>query len=230
MPASERVAVPPLVDGEQLTSEEFLQRWEALPELKCAELLEGVVFLPSPVTDRHGIRTRLLGYWLSTYEWATPGCRGSDNATWLMGARNTTQPDVTLRLLPEYVGQSRLEGDYTAGAPEFAGEVTVSQTAGKLAVKQRIYAALGVRELLVWTSRPERVTWLRLEEGQYVELLPDSDGLLRSGVFPGLWLDVAALSAEDGHQLVAAVQRGVQSTEHGAFVDALARRRAEYSS
>ena len=77
--------VPPLVAGDYLSRDEFLRRWEAMPQLKRAELIQGVVYMPSPVSFDHGDSDLHVSTWLGNYEAATPGCRGSSSATWLMG-------------------------------------------------------------------------------------------------------------------------------------------------
>ena len=39
----------PLEHGDHLTREEFERRYEAMPHVRKAELIEGVVYMPSPV-------------------------------------------------------------------------------------------------------------------------------------------------------------------------------------
>src|SRR5438552_1819317 len=118
-------ATKPLVDGEQLTVEEFLRRWEEQPDLKLAELIEGVVYLPSPVGSAHGSQHYLIAGWLMRYTAGTPGCAGGNDATWLMRG-SAPQPDVHMRILPEYGGQSHVEKDLCVGAPELAAEIAGS--------------------------------------------------------------------------------------------------------
>src|SRR5579863_4578563 len=109
------ISPPPLRDGDHLTSDEFLRRWEAMPDLKHAELLDGIVYMPSPVSRQHAIYHLPLAGWVSYFAAHTPGCEGGDNATWVMGGRDVPQPDIALRILPEFGGQSSVEGDYAAG-------------------------------------------------------------------------------------------------------------------
>src|SRR6266571_1600839 len=118
-------ATKPLVDGERLTVEEFLRRWEEQPNLKRAELIEGVVYLPSPVGSAHGSQDCLTTGWLMHYTARTQGCRGGSKGTWLMHG-SAPQPDVHLLILPEYGGQSREENDLSVGAPELAAEIAGS--------------------------------------------------------------------------------------------------------
>src|SRR5580692_12604588 len=91
---------PPLRDGDQLTSDEFMRRWEAMPDQKFAELIDGVVYMPSPVSRGHSRFHWPLGAWLANYAAATPGLGGASDGTWRMGERNIPQPDLTLDILP----------------------------------------------------------------------------------------------------------------------------------
>jgi Uma2 family endonuclease len=114
---------PPLLEGDSLTSEEFLWRREQIPDLKHAELIDGIVYISSPASRGHGDIQSTLNGWLNVYAMATPGCQPGLEGTWLMGPRNVPQPDTTLRILPEYGGQSAVTGLYTSGAPELVVEV-----------------------------------------------------------------------------------------------------------
>ncbi|HHY56244.1 MAG TPA: Uma2 family endonuclease, partial [Chloroflexi bacterium] len=60
-----------------------------------------------------------------------------------------------------------------------------------------------------------------LHEGEFVALAPGEDGVLRSEVFPGLWLDASALWRQDLPALLAVLQQGVGTEEHAAFVERL---------
>src|SRR5438034_6581107 len=115
-------ATKPLVDGQRLTVDEFLRRWEEQPNLKLAELIEGVVYLPSPVGYAHGSQHLLTAGWVMHYRARTPGCGGGNDSTWLMRG-SAPQPDIHLRILPEYGGQSQVEKDLCVGAPELAAEI-----------------------------------------------------------------------------------------------------------
>src|SRR5262245_58447037 len=108
---------PPLRDGDRLSREEFLRRWEAMPDLKHAELIDGVVYMPSPVGRKHGDIHSCLDNWLGHYRAATVGCVVGIECTWLMG-KDAPQPDISLLILPQCGGQSKEEGIYSAGAPE----------------------------------------------------------------------------------------------------------------
>ena len=136
MPSAAPFSIPPLLEGDSLTSDEFMRRWEAIPDLKRAEPIDGIVYMPSPVSLGHGDVQVFLAGWLDVY--AIPGCRPNLEGTWLMGVRDVPQPDPTLRILPEYGGQSRVEGSYASGAPELIVEVAMSSRARDFGAKKRL--------------------------------------------------------------------------------------------
>ena len=217
-------ATKPLAHGQRLTLEEFLRRWEEQPNLKLAELIEGVVYLPSPVGSAHASPHYLTTGWLMHYTARTPGCGGGNDGTWLMRG-SAPQPDVFLRILPQYGGQSHDEKGLSVGAPELAAEIAGSSAPLDLGPKRNLYAAAGVREYIVVLIDKKRVLWLRLENGVYREIARDADGILRSQVFPGLWLDPGALLNDDAGQLLDILDLGLRSPEHGEFVKKLAEAR-----
>jgi Uma2 family endonuclease len=218
--------VPPLVPGDFLSRNEFLRRWDAMPEVKRAELIRGVVYMPSPLSTEHGSADLDVATWLGVYKSSTPGCQGLSNATWLMGEDDSPQPDTSLRVLPEFGGQSRTEGAYAAGAPEFLAEVCVSSTSYDLHQKLEVYQEAGVREYLAVLMREREVRWHRLVGGRFEVVPAPTDGVYRSAAFPGLWLDAAALLAGDLARVLAVLGEGLRSPEHAAFVAQLAARRS----
>ncbi len=182
--------------------------------------------MPSPTSRDHGSHDNLLNAWLCYYAARTPGCDAATSATWLM-AEDVPQPDADLRLLPEYGGQSGVEGAYCVGAPEFAAEVSLSSASFDVGPKMELYRAAVVQEYLVVLLGDSRVVWRQLVDGQYFPLEPGSDGLLRSVVFPGLWLDPAALLALKRARVFEVLEDGLRSREHQEFVEALAGRRSQ---
>ena len=211
--------------GQKLTREEFLRRWEAMPELKNAELIGGVVCMPSPVSRVHGARDMLVHTWLGRYAVSTPGCEAGCNGTWLM-LDDAPQPDADLCILPECGGQSGDEGGYCAGAPELVAEVCRSSRDYDLGPKMELYRAAGVQEYLTVILGESQVLWRRLVGGRYVLLKPHANGVVRSEVFPGLWLDPEALLANKGARVQEVLDQGLKSPEHEEFVRGLAARKA----
>jgi Uma2 family endonuclease len=217
--------VPPLENGDHLKCPEFERRYDATPHLNKAELVEGVVYLRSSVGhEGHGKPHFHLIGWLDRYVGATQGIDGGDGSSIRLDMDNMPQPDAFLYILPAAGGRVRIdEDDYVVGAPELAAEVASSSVSYDLHAKLNAYRRNGVREYVVWRTRDRAIDWLVLREGQFVRLEPDAAGLLKSEAFPGLWLDPAALIRDDRAALVRAVQQGVASPEHAAFV---ARRQA----
>jgi Uma2 family endonuclease len=220
------VSVPiilPLEPGDHLTRQEFERRYEAMPDLKKAELIEGVVYMPSPVsTIRHGSPHVRLGGWLLAYEMGTPGVLVSDNGSLRLDNDNEPQPDNSLIILPERGGQAQLDGaGYIVGAPELVAEVSASSVSIDLHTKLNLYRRHSVREYIVWRVLDSAVDWFVLHEGSF-DPLPLTNGIYQSQIFPGLWLDPAALVAGDLHIVFQVAQQGIASPEHAAFVAQLA--------
>jgi Uma2 family endonuclease len=216
------VRPPGFVTGERLTVEEFLRRWDELPELKNAELINGVVYLSSPVGLEHGrLDTRII-LWLAYYAQATPGCDSGNNSTWLMSG-SAPQPDAYLRILPAHGGQSASKGPLGAGAPELAVEVSISSADLDLGPKLALYERAGVREYITVEALGQRMIWRVLENGAYVAQTPPADGIVRSQTFSGLWLDVAAFWANDRARMLEILNAGLASPDHRQFVERLAR-------
>jgi len=186
-------AIHPLENGDRLTRAEFERRYEAMPDLKKAELIEGEVYVASPVRHRrHSKPHSQIHGWLSVYVAASPGVEAGDNGSIRLDLDNEPQPDAYLMVEPERGGQARIsEDDYVEGAPELVAEITSSSVSYDLGKKLNSYRRNGVREYIVWRVLDREVDWFVLHEGRYEPLPPAADGLLRSTVFPGLWLDPA---------------------------------------
>lgn len=220
------VAVPPLRHGDRMDVAEFERRWDAMPEVKKAELIDGVVYM-TPVSAAHGVPHFNFNTWLGLYQLLTPGVEGADNTSVRVGPRNMPQPDTLLRVLESYGGRSRVGPDgLLEGGPELAAEVSVTTTAHDLGAKREVYRRLGVQEYLVWRVEDRAVDWFVLRGGVYVPLAPGPDGVFRSEVFPGLWLNPAALIAGDAAALLRTAQEGHGTPEHAAFIRELERRAA----
>lgn len=215
--------VPELRAGDVLTRDEFERRYAAMPDLKKAELIEGVVYMGSPVRHVfHGRPERLLAIWLGFYEVATPGLDSSANATLRLDLDNEPQPDQLLRLPEAAGGRSRVTTDgYLEGPPEFVIEVAASSASYDLHQKLDAYRRNGVLEYLVHRTEDGEVDWFVLEGGAYVRQPRDVHGLLHSRTFPGLALDVDALLREDLAALQATIERATATPEHAAFVQRL---------
>ncbi|MDX1946729.1 MAG: Uma2 family endonuclease [Pirellulaceae bacterium] len=213
----------PLVAGDRLSRDEFERRYAAMPLVKKAELIEGVVYLGSPVSlDGHGApHGRLMG-WLVVFEAHTPGVQTADNATVRLDLDNEPQPDCLLRIRPECGGQSQSGDGYVEKAPELVAEIAASSASYDLHDKLNAYRRNGVREYIVWRVWDQSIDWFVLRGGRYELLAPAGDGITRSEVFPGLWLDSAALLQGDLPRVLAILQQGVANPEHAEFVARLA--------
>ena len=213
------IATPPLENGDHLTRAEFERRYEAMPKATRAELIEGVVHMASPVHNRrHGVPHARVMTWLGAYVAAVPQVELTDNATVRLDAENEVQPDALLRLEPELGGRSRVtEDDFIEGAPELIVEIAASSVSYDLREKLRVYRRTQVQEYVVWRVYDKAVDWFRLERGEYIPL-QSADGIVRSQVFPGLWLLVDALLADDMAAVLRTLQDAVDTAEFKAFV------------
>jgi Uma2 family endonuclease len=196
---------------------EFHRRYEASPPDVRAELIGGIVYMPSPLKVPHGTHASKLNGLLVMYEAATPGIQSLQNTTAILGQSSEPQPDLALRLLPERAGQSRENRKrYLIGAPELIIEVAHSSVAIDLHAKKDDYRDAGVREYLVLCLQEQELRAFDLPADEPWPL--PADRVFRSRVFPGLWIDEAATIAEDLRKLLATLRRGLKSAEHAAFV------------
>ncbi len=217
------LTIPPLNAGDHLSRAEFERRHHAHPHIKKAELIEGVVYMPSPIRFHQHSQPhfKIIG-WLSVYQAATPGVQGGDNSTVRLDFENEVQPDALLRLDSKLGGRSHItEDDYLEGPPELIVEIAASSAAYDLYEKRRVYARSGVQEYVVIQMYEQRIDWFVLREGVYETLPPTQDGLLCSEVFPGLWLPPAIFLSDDLAAVLAVLQQGLASPEHGTFVEGL---------
>lgn len=213
--------IPLLENGDRLTRPEFERRYAAMPQVKKAELIEGIVYMPSPVRARqHGRPHALVMTWLGVYWAATPGVDLCDNTTVRLDLDNESQPDALIRIEG---GTSWISADdYIEGAPEFVVEIAASSASKDLHDKLRAYRRNGVQEYLVWQIYEQQLNWFSLEAGDYVLLAADNQGVICSQVFPGLWLTGAALLQGDLTAVIDCLNQGLQTVEHAAFKQKLA--------
>ncbi|HEY9647796.1 MAG TPA: Uma2 family endonuclease [Chroococcidiopsis sp.] len=220
VPVAPPLGLPPLENGDRLTRPEFERRYTAMPELKKAELIEGVVYMASPLRFKphaapHG---DLIG-WLWTYKIATPHVELGIEPTVRLDIDNEPQPDGVLLISPASGGRATFSNEgYLEGAPELVAEIAASSVSIDLGDKKRAYRRSGIPEYLVWQVFDQKIDWFSLQDGDYIALQPDADGIIRSQIFPGLWLDVSALLQGNMQQVLAVLQAGISSAEHQTFV------------
>ncbi|MDK2410551.1 Uma2 family endonuclease [Aphanizomenon sp. PH219] len=215
------LTIPPLENGDKLTRHEFERRYHAMPNLKKAELIEGVVYVASPVrAKQHGKPHARIMTWLGTYEAATPGVEALDNTTVLLDTDNEPQPDALLRI--ETGGQFSInKDDYVEGAPELIVEIAASSASYDLHEKLKVYRRNQVQEYLIWRVYDYQFDWFRLQQGEYIQLQPNADNIICSQIFSGLWLDKIALLGGDLGKVLAVLQQGLASLEHEDFISRL---------
>lgn len=219
-----------LVNGERMKQPEFHRRYEAYDEDEKWELVGGIVYkAPSMLSLSHSNYDGKIGYVLETYCLATPGTETLHNATAILGEESEPQPDLGLRILPEYGGQSRTTtDDYVQGAPELLVEIAHSRRAIAMHNKREDYQRNGVLEYLVVCTEEQEVHWFHFPSGNSIH--PNRQGISRSRVFPGLWLEVAALLRLDSARLMEVLQQGLASRSHAVFVKRLQAAHRKHSS
>jgi Uma2 family endonuclease len=183
--------------GDHLTREEFHRRYLARPDIKKAELIDGVVYMPSPIRIRYHAQPHgFIVAWLGQYVASAPDVVLAPNGSVFLDSQAEVQPDALL-WLPELGGPRLNEDGYLEGAPQLVVEVSASTATYDLHVKKEAYRRNGVREYVVWRVLDEAIDWFRLQDGQYVLIAPDAEGIVESDQFPGLRLHVASMLAGD---------------------------------
>jgi hypothetical protein len=220
--------LPSLQTGDHLDQQTFHKRYEAMPEDVRAELIGGIVYMASPQKSPHALAQKLVIRWLLAYEDATPGTTSLYNSTQILGAASEPEPDGCLFLAPECGGQVIVdEDDYFRGTPELMAEISWSTESIDLHAKKRDYEIAGVREYVVLALRLQQVFWFARRRGKFKEVPLPSDGIFRSQVFPGLWLDAEAVLGNNRQRVLAVLGQGLATTEHAAFAAKLAKRAAQ---
>jgi Uma2 family endonuclease len=213
------LTIPPLENGDRLLRPEFERRYNAMPNVRKAELIEGTVYMPAALrfkshADPH---THLVG-WLWSYKVATRGLELGIEPTVRLDLENTPQPDAALLISEAAGGQTRLsEDDYIEGAPELIAEIAASSAAIDLGDKKRAYRRNGVQEYIVWRVYDRAIDWFNLQFGDYVSLPRDDQGIVRSQAFPGLWLAVDAMLSGEMQTVITTLQLGLGSAEYQTF-------------
>ncbi len=209
--------VAPFEDGDVLDQPTFHKLYEAAPEGFRAELIGGIVHLPSPVSMRHGKPHSVLGTWLECYSSGTDGTEAFIDISAIMSGDSEPQPDVSLIISPEAGGQTASEDDYLTGSPELAVEISHTTTLVDLHAKKQMYEKYGVREYIVIETKRRAIHWFLRRDSRFVAIKPGADGLLKSKIFPGLWLDTDAVFERSAKRLLNVLQQGLATPEHAKF-------------
>ncbi|MCZ2342812.1 MAG: Uma2 family endonuclease [Bacteroidales bacterium] len=226
-PVPPRQEYPLLQNGDRLDQPTFHALYQQAPKGFHAELIGGIVCVASPVSIRHGIPQLTLASWLAWYTEDTPGVQGFDNTTMILGPDSELQPDLALRIKPDFGGQSTDSPESIIIGPcELVIEISHSTASLDTNIKKKAYEAAGVREYLIVLTRTQSVIWYTRNASGFVEMRPSTAGVLQSQVFPGLWLQATAVFDETAKRLRLTLERGLASSEHAAFVQQLANQHA----
>jgi hypothetical protein len=220
-----------LHSGDRMTRNEFHSLYETADENFRAELIGGIVFVRQSLGRNHGSSHVRLSSAADRYAASTSGIEVCDNSTVFLSAKDEVQPDLFIRILPEYGGQSHnaYEGQYVAGAPEFVAEVAHSSKAIDLHGKLRRYEKCGVREYVVLCLSPKKLYWFDLSKSTQ-HRSPNEQGVFKSSAFPGLWIHGEALLSLNYKLLMQTVDEGLSSPDHALFVEHLSSKVVNNSS
>jgi Uma2 family endonuclease len=222
------LAEPILFDGQRLDQPTFHELYSQMPEGFRAELIDGVVRLMNmPLYSDHGRPDANLTGLLCMYSFETPGTIVQIATPTRLGPKSEVQPDSALLIDPAFGGRTfDDERGLTTNAPELVVEIASSTLRLDLNAKKRVYEEAGALEYVVLDVPHQKFHWFALNEGRFEPLEIDPDGLYRSKVFHGLWVDEAAFVRNDGRAMTTSLRLGLESPEHAAFVERLRENRA----
>ncbi len=214
-----------LENGDHMTQAEFHEFYKSYPKHVKFELIGGIVYRAAPVPWYHNTYRSAVNFVLGLYLAGTPGIELGANATIILGEQSEPQPNLALRLLPEYGGRSKLNDEqYLEGAPELLAEIAYSDRVLELHEKKQDYQQAGALEYVVLDIENQELYWFDFRSNA---VIAPRQGVYRSRAFPGLWIDAPALLALDSTRLVTVVRQGLAHRSHTVFVKRLeaARRR-----
>jgi Uma2 family endonuclease len=201
-----KATLVPLESGDHLTREEFHRRYCARPDIRRAELIQGVVYVPTPMRfELHDEPSSNVIGWLVVYKATHGGVRQGNGGTIFLGSDDEVQPDAFLFYDPPRRpgGIRHTDDGYLEGAPDLVIEIAASSASKDLHIKMESYRRAGVPEYVVWRTLDDAIDWFVLRDGQYVRVEPDERGVITSEVFPGLRLNVPAMLIGDIDQVLA---------------------------
>ena len=192
----------PFENGDVMSRDQFHRLYSQCDELEHVELIEGVVYLPSPTRDHgHADEQMLVLEWLAAYRGDDPALKVAPPGSVLLDDLNEPEPDARLIRRDNAV----YDDGYLASPPELIVEIAASSASRDLHQKKQAYERNGVREYIVWRTRDNALDWFRLVDGAYQRIEPGNDGIIESAEFPGLRLDTNALLNHDRKKLLAAL-------------------------
>jgi Uma2 family endonuclease len=209
-----------LESGDVMDQPTFHEIYSHMPENFRAELIDGVVYVASPLKRPHSRSSFLLISVLGQYEAQTPGVSGEECVTVILSDHAEVQPDILLRIEETFGGESYFtEDEFLTGAPELVIEVSQSSRSIDLNHKRKLYRENGIIEYLVIDLQKDTIRWFDLQLNQ--ELQTEPDGIYRIRTFPGLWIDSSAVFDQNLARLITTLNLGLSSQEHAEFVSRL---------
>lgn len=194
--------IKPLQNGDQLRLPEFKKLYAQHPNIRRAELIEGVVYVASPVYLPHADAQMKIITWLGVYQSKMSGVSAAGEMSIELDGENEVQPDAVMWR----EGDLSISDDgrgYAVGSPTLVVEIAASTAAYDLGLKKRVYQRNRVQEYLVIAIYEQEIFWFNLEDGAYQPLQPDSVGVYSSSIFQGLKLNRDAFWSGDLQKLLA---------------------------
>ncbi len=206
--ATRTTTEPVLNTGDRLSRHEFHRRYLERPDIRRAELIDGVVYVASPTRfTLHDDQAADMVVWLRMYSWRRSDVRSGGSATIFLDENSEIQADAFLFRADAADGAHVDQAGYIDGAPQLVVEVAASSAYYDLHVKKELYRRNGVLEYVVWRVLDEAIDWFLLRDGEYVPVEPDAEGVIESAHFPGLRLHVPAMLAGDHARVLAELSR-----------------------
>ncbi len=194
-----------------------------MPNVK-AELIKGVVFIQKNRRVSEGKASARFAVFLVTYALNMKEIESALRTSLIIDDANEYQPDVVLYVKENFGGNSYISADdYLEGSPELVVEIAASTASYDTTLKKNIYRRNGVKEYIIWRVDDEEIDWFAWEEGEYVLLEKDKNGVIESRFFGGLRLNVDAILSDDLAKVLSDLQKGLKSKKHMDFVKSLSK-------
>jgi hypothetical protein len=218
--------VPPFENGDRLDQKTFHDLYERTPFRFRAELVDGIVYLKIPKPVRLRRRPRLsLSVWLGAYEAETEGVQIAMHATNILIDRNETHPYQTVIVDPALGGRTSINADdFVEGGAELLVEIAERSCSLPYHKKFEQYQKANVREYIIVNLESRNFNWFTNTANGFQPIKPNADGIMKSRVLPGLWLDREATLNDNNKRVRAVLDSGLASPEHAKFVTKLQRK------
>ncbi|WP_459558498.1 Uma2 family endonuclease [Lacunimicrobium album] len=224
---------PILHEGDHLTFDEFIARWENMNEFerrgKHPELINGKVYMNAAAISYsgHGQPQRMILGLFEHFVAETPGVEWAAPVTAKLDDESGPEPDAELFILPEFGGNVQINNGFLTGTPDLVIEIAASSVSKDMFEKRDMYEQAGIPEYLVWRTEDRAFDYFRLEKQQYVHRTLDPEEKWFSRTFPTLVFDIHFLLAIDYRAALKTLRQSLASPAHAVFVAELQDRKSK---